>query len=408
MKVGKFLVVFFSVFLLFCTSFNKAHSATLTGRSSTVIEWFDDADEESIVPFYQYLLLNFRDIDDDGMNFRGYGRFATDTQSVVDVDSRLYYAFLEKKGIFNDRADFRLGRQFVITTAGASVMDGLDLTVKNLGPVNLRIFGGGDATYYESYDKDDIVWGFEVSGLYLQNRLNLGLSYLQKWDESELTKELIGLDLDYDNKEAINVYSEFQFNYINNVVSYFLLGGKYYKNPKWNIRTEYLYSLPVFESTSIYSVFAVDKYQELMAEYTYKLAVGLRAFGRFTHEFYEDFSDADVLEAGIEKIRTEKFSGYLAGVFRNDEDGQDLIGVKARVAWLFSKKIQAGVGANVDVLDRRIDLDNNEDETTSSLLWLYGTYYFTDRVNVQLKLERAESDLWNEYYRGRVRLNISF
>jgi hypothetical protein len=75
---------------------------------------------------------------------------------------------------------------------------------------------------------------------------------------------------------------------------------------------------------------------------------------------------------------------------------------------MFSKKFQAGVGANVDVLDRRIDFENNEDETTSNLLWLYGTYFFTDRVNLQLKLERAESDLWDEYYRGRVRFNISF
>jgi hypothetical protein len=39
---------------------------------------------------------------------------------------------------------------------------------------------------------------------------------------------------------------------------------------------------------------------------------------------------------------------------------------------------------------------------------LYGTYFFTDRVNVQLKLERASSDLWDEYYRGRARFNISF
>jgi hypothetical protein len=408
MKVVKLLLVFFSVILLFSISPPKTSAANISGRSSTVIEWFPDADEETAVPVYEYILLNVRDIDDNGMNFKGYGRLATDTQDRVDVDSRLYYAFLEKKGIFNGSTDFRLGRQFVTTTAGASVMDGLDLTFKNVGPVNFRIFGGGNTTYYESYDADDLIWGAEITGLFLQARLNLGLSYVQTWDDSALTKELIGIDFDYDNKETINVYSEFQFNYINNVVSYFLVGGKYYKSPKWNLRTEYLYSLPVFDSTSIYSVFAVDKYQEFMGEYAYNIALGLRAFGRFTHEFYEEFSDANVFEAGIEKIRTEKFSGYLTGVYRNDEDGQDLKGFKVRVAWMFSTKIQAGVGANVDVLDRRIDYENNEDETTSNLVWLYGTYSFTDRVNVQLKLERASSELWDEYYRGRARLNISF
>ena len=287
-------------------------------------------------------------------------------------------------------------------------MDGLDLTLKNIGPVSFRLFGGGDATYYNDYDSDDLIWGAEAKGLFMENRLNLGLSYIQTWDDSDLTKELIGFNFDYDQENLINIYSEFQFNYINNVVSYFLAGGKYYRDPKWNLRLEYLYSLPVFSSTSIYSVFAVDEYKEIRAEYTYNIALGLRAFGIYTHEFYEDLSDADVFEAGIEKIRTKQFSGYLTGVYRNDDDGQDLKGIKGRVAWMFTKKFQAGVGADVDVIDRRIDLENDEDETTSDLYWVYGTYYFTDRVDAQLKLERASSDLWDEYYRGRVRLNVSF
>jgi len=387
---------------------DRPHEATFSGRSSTVIEWFGDPSDETAVPIYEYILLNVRDVDNDGMNFKGYGRLATDTQDVVDVDSRLYYAYLEKRGVFDSRVDFRFGRQFIVTTAGASVMDGIDLTFNNVGPVNFRLFGGGDATYYEDYDKDDLLWGAEVYGLFWQEQLQLGLSYLQKWDESELTKELIGFDLDYDKSNLVNVYSEFQFNYINNVVSYFLLGGKYYRSPKWNLRAEYLYSLPVFTSTSIYSVFAVDKYQELMAEYAYNIAAGFRAFGRYSREIYEEFSDANVFEAGIEKIRSKQFSGYLTGVYRNDDDGQDPKGFKARAVWMFNKKFHAGVGANVDVLDRRIDFENNEDETTSNLVWLYGTYYFTKRVNVQLKLERAESDLWDEYYRGRARFNISF
>ncbi|MDH3390756.1 MAG: hypothetical protein OEL85_03035 [Desulfobulbaceae bacterium] len=408
MKAYKSLMFCSSLVLLFTNPLDTVKAATFSGRSSTTVEWFDDANEETAVPIYEYILLNVRDIDENGLNFKGYGRLATDTQNVVDVDSRLYYAFLEKKGLFSDRMDFRFGRQFVATTAGASIMDGLDLTLKNVGPLRFRLFGGGDATYYEDYDQSDLIWGAEVNGLFLQDSLNIGLSYIQTWEESELTKELIGIDFDYDRENLINLYSEVQLNYINDVVSYFLVGAKYYQNPKWNLRAEYLYSLPVFTSTSIYSVFAVDEYEEVMAEFSYNLAVGLRAFGRYTQEMYKEFSDANVFEAGIEKIRTNQFSGYLAGVYRNDEDGQDLKGIKARLAYMFFKKLHAGVGANVDVLDRRIDFANNEDETTSSLLWLYGTYSFTERIDVQLKLERAESGLWDEYYRGKVRLNISF
>jgi hypothetical protein len=41
-------------------------------------------------------------------------------------------------------------------------------------------------------------------------------------------------------------------------------------------------------------------------------------------------------------------------------------------------------------------------------VWVDGTAYVTRTVNVQAKVERIESDLWDEYYRGRVRLNILF
>jgi hypothetical protein len=407
MKVGRLLLVFFTIVLLAAFSFEKAQAAVFSGRSSTEIEFYNDSNDTS-VPVYEYLLLNVQDIDNNGMNFKGYGRLATDIRDEVDVDSRLYYAYLEKKGIFDSRLDFRFGRQFVATTAGASIMDGLDLVLNNVGLFNFRLFGGGDTTYYEDYDQDDLVWGGEVNGLFLQKSLNLGLSYLQKWEGSQLSQELIGFDFDYDKQNLVNLYSELQLNYLNDVVSYFLVGGKYYKSSKWNLRTEYLYSLPVFSSTSIYSVFAVEEYEEVMAEFTYNIVPGLRAFGVYTREMYDEFSDADVFEAGIEKIRTDKFSGYLTGVIRDDDDGQDLKGFKARVAWMFSKKFQAGVGANMDVLDRRIDLENDEDDTTSNLFWLYGTYFFTDRVNVQVKLERGSSDLWDEYYHGRARLNVSF
>jgi hypothetical protein len=57
------------------------------------------------------------------------------------------------------------------------------------------------------------------------------------------------------------------------------------------------------------------------------------------------------------------------------------------------------------VIERRLE---DDDETTSSRVWVDGTAYVNRTVNVQAKVERIESDLWDEYYRGRVRLNILF
>jgi len=389
--------------LLALWSAGDALAASVSGRASTVLEWYDTAEEDTAVPFYQYLLLNVKDIDGNGLNFRGYGRLADDLADEDKIDSELYYGYLEKKDIL-ENLDFRLGRQFISTTAGASLMDGLKLDYGLLDTYKLSLFGGGDVSYYEGYNAKDLLVGAEISGRFIKT-LDLGLSYLQKWEESELTHELIGFDFDYDYRDALNLYSETQYSWLTDEVTYFIFGAKYHQDPKWSLRAEYLYSLPVFSSTSIYSVFAVSEYQEALAELNYNFGKGLRAYARYIREINDEVADANVYEAGIEQIRTARFAGYLAGTSRDDSDGQDLNGFKVYASYLFNQYFDAGLGAHVDVMERRLD---DDDETTNSRLWADATVHVNKKVNVQGKVERVESDLWDEYYRGRVRLNILF
>ncbi|PLY12546.1 MAG: hypothetical protein C0624_00720 [Desulfuromonas sp.] len=404
MKVWQRLTICTALLLLSLGPAHNALAVSISGRSSTEIEWFDDAQGDTALPVYEYLLLNAKNLDGNGLNFQGYGRLSDDINDEVDAESRLYYAYLKKKNLFQN-LDLKLGRQFVSTTAGASLMDGLHLDYNNLGPMKLSLFGGGDVSYDADYEADDLIVGGEVGGYFFKS-LSLGLSYVQTWDKGDLAKELIGLDLDYDLHNTLNLYSEAQFDYLTDSLAYFLGGTSYHASDKLTLRAEYLYSLPVFSATSIYSVFAVSEYEELMAELTYRIATGLNAFGRITHEMYQDYADADVFEAGIEKIRTNNFSGYLSGVWREDKDNQDLKGFKVRGAYMLNQYIQAGIGAEVDVLQRRLEDDN--DDTSSTRYWADLTTYLTRTVSLQGKVERIESALWSEYYRGRVRLNISF
>ncbi len=380
-----------------------AQGVTVSGSSSTVMEWYDDPDGNLALPLYEYLALNVRDIGARGYNFRGYGRLGWDPKDEADADSRLYYAYLEKANFFPD-FDFRLGRQFVATTAGASMMDGLDLRYRNLGPLTIELFGGGDVTEYESYGSSDLMWGGELSGRFAES-LDLALSYIQTWDGDKLQQELIGFDGNYNFRNMLDAYTEVQFNYLSNAVSYFLGGAKYHRDPRWYLRVDYLYSLPVFDSTSIYSVFAVSEYQEIEGEFGYQISRGLRSFAQYTYEIYQDFSNANVFEAGIEKLPLGRFSGYLTGVLRDDSDGQDLYGFKARAAYYFTDWLQGGVGAEVDVLQRDLE---DDDDTTSQRYWADVTTHITRKINVQAKVERVESDLWDHYNRGRIRLNIAF
>jgi hypothetical protein len=381
-----------------------AATPEVSGRSSTVIEWYSTADNEKVTPFYEYLLFNAKNLDGNGLNFKGYGRLAEDFSNDVDVESRLYYAYLEKNNLASN-LDLRLGRQFVTTTAGASVMDGLYVRLKDVGGMKLSVFVGGDVAYYQGYNANDYLFGTELRGK-IGKDLNLGVSYLQKWRDGDLGHELIGLDGDYEFRELLNIYSELQYNYLTRSVTYFTGGANYHRSPDWALRAEYLYSVPVFSATSIYSVFAVDRYEEAMGELRYRLEQGLYGFIRYEYEMYEETANATVVEAGLEKIRTGDFSGYLSGVLRNDKEGQDLKGIKVHGAYMFTKALQCGLGADVDVFERR--LDDNDDETTSTRYWADASYDFTRKVGLQIKAEKVTSQLWNDYYRGRVRLNVSF
>ncbi|PLX95420.1 MAG: hypothetical protein C0621_03635 [Desulfuromonas sp.] len=404
MKIWQQISICIAAALLASLPGQVALAASVTGRLSTEVEWYDDAQGDSALPVYQYLQLNANDLAAKGIDFKGYGRISDDINNEIEAESRLYYAYFEKNDLFQD-LDLKLGRQFVSTTAGASLMDGLSLDYGKSDAFTLSLFGGGDVAYYSGYSADDLILGSEI-GSRLFDRIDLSLSYVQKWDDGDLAKELFGLELDYDVNKRLNLYSETQFDYLSESVSYFLGGASYQASEALNLRTEYLYSLPVFSATSIYSVFAVSEYEEVMAELNYRLGVGLYAFGRVSREIYPEFADATLVEAGLEKVRTDKCSGYLSGVFREDRDGQDLKGLKVHGAYLFTPQIQAGVGAEVNVLQRR--LEDDSDETTSCRYWADVTGYITEALNVQAKIERVNSDLWDVYNRGRVRLNFLF
>jgi len=59
------------------------------------------------------------------------------------------------------------------------------------------------------------------------------------------------------------------------------------------LKGEFYQVLPTFDSTSIYSVFAVDKYQEYLVRAEYSLEAPDALFASYAHQTYEDSDDAD-------------------------------------------------------------------------------------------------------------------
>jgi hypothetical protein len=413
MKVWQRVSLCLAVVLLAVWPAEGALAAVVSGHASTELDWYATGWGKTAVPAFEYLQLNVRDIGGQGWNFMGYGRLGTDLNNADQPrsNSRFYYGYLEKKNVVKN-LDLKLGRQFITTTAGASIMDGLYLNYHNLGPLGIKLFGGGDVAYYNGYNAKNLIDGAQLYGHFFHRTLDLGVSYLQRWDHGDMANEMYGLTGNYQFHNSVDLYSSVQYDYLSNSVSYFDGGIVYHRSPKWSLRAQYIYSLPVFSATSIYSVFAVDEYREISGEFDYTLGLGVDAFLRYTHEIYQEIPDANVFEAGIEKIGMGHFSGYLSGVYRDDPGGQDLKGFKAHVGYLFNEKFHAGAGVQWNVLQRRLntyeDPTFNSGDTMTTTMWLDSAVYFTKKTNFQLRVERDESVIAENSYAGEARLNIFF
>jgi hypothetical protein len=232
------------------------------------------------------------------------------------------------------------------------------------------------------------------------------LAYFQERDDHDLAREILGLDLRYDIEDALELSADAQYNLLMGGISRFFAEANYHRNPKYQVKAHYLYDIPVFRATSIYSVFAVDQYQEAGADFIYVLDKGLNAVARYTREMYESTADANVYEAGVEKLPFgAPWSGYLLGTYRDDKDGQDLRGAKLRLAYEYSRYFQPGFGIHYDVLERRLE-DN--DRTTSNRIWIFAESDLNDVLTLEAKVERAHSALYDDDYSGRVRLSYRF
>jgi len=373
------------------------------GRLNATVETYKSVTGETAVPAYLYLNLTGIDPIDLGerTTLHLYGRISDDLTGEEDVESRLYLAYADVRGLFSV-LDVRAGRQFVHTVAGSALTDGVDVRMEGVGGLlSFRVFGGGGVTFDDPYSSGDMVYGAAVD-VVGHDPLVLGLSYFRKDEDSETVREALGLEAEYRFGSTARVYGETRYDMFSESTEYYLVGAKYRPTEALRLGAEYSYSVPVFDADDVYSVFAVDERKDLTVDAAYGVTGNFDVLGIYTREFAVDLKDTDIFEGGFEarnpgssRVRASVLYGY----------GEDRWhGARLHAEIYPSEKTEFGGGAEYQAYERL----GMQDMERASMAYLDGKYRFTRDVSAYLYLESMTGTVMGTENSALIKLTYDF
>ena len=298
MGTKRLLRLLLSLFLLTAST---AWGAEIHGRSSSQLLWFNDFYNGRQIELAEYLRLSVTKLDPCGnLGIYGYGRGTQDFTNGEGLNGRLYFLYGEYRDLY-DKLDIRVGREFVNLSAGTTIIDGAQVDVKNVGPVGLTLLGGRDVIFgYNGELGHEGNYAVGASA-YLAGfrKTDLDVSWFRKWDQGDVSRDIVGASFKQYLLDSVKIYGYGRYDLTGEVFNEVLAGVKYFPSTSLILTGEWYQSYPTFDTTDVFSVFAVNRYQEgvLRADYTINQMIAV--YGGYQRQEYGDDGSADVFNAGV-------------------------------------------------------------------------------------------------------------
>lgn len=397
--------IWLAALLVLGTGVPAAEAASLSGRSSTQAFFFADEAETDHAILSQYLRFRVDQIDAaDTLSLSGYGRVWGDVQEGGGVESRLYYLYLDKREIVR-KTDVRVGRQFFFVSAGSAIVDGARIDARPVGPVAVTVVGGRHVLFGltgEDTTGGDVAAAAQV-GLTNIPGGSLNLSYFVTYDESDLAKELVGLEANKRFLSYGDLYTQLRYDLISEVWNEILVGARSGYFPKLTLNAEYFRFIPVFDASSIFVVFAVERFEEIALRARYDLFPRASVAGAYRHESYESGGDADVVEGSL-ILRPRDGLSVLASAIWREGVGGDFLGFELSGDLAVGPRIVLAAGAQYDVYER--DLMTGDE--SASRVWLGGSLKLRENISVLARVEDNFNENFDNDVKARLALNVDF
>lgn len=397
--------VLLAALLILGAAGSPAQAVTLSGRASTQALWFSDEFGSDHFDLAQYARVNARQIDTGNtVSVTGYGRASGDVQQGGGVDGRLYYLYLDKKELVK-RTDVRLGRQFFFVSAGSAIVDGARVDTRTLGPLAITAAGGRHVKFDvtgEETRTGDLAAAVQVSLTNIPQG-SADLSYFVSYDENDLAREIAGLAASKRFGKYGELYTQMRYDVISKVWSEIQLGARTAIISKTTLTAEYFRTIPVFEATSIYSVFAVERFQEVLLRAQYDLNPKVSLNGEYRNESFGGGDTANVCELGARYRPVDGMSLYGAGIWRVGTGG-NLVGFELSGDRVVLQKYLLAAGIQHDSFRRELTTDYE----SATRFWIGAETKLRKNLSAQARVEDTVSDQYNKDIRARLALNYDF
>jgi hypothetical protein len=224
-------------------------------------------------------------------------------------------------------------------------------------------------------------------------KTQLDVSWFRKWDSGDVSRDIVGGNFNQYLFNNIRLYANVRYDLTAEVFNEVLTGVKYFPTANLIFTGEWYQSYPTFDTTDIFSVFAVNRYQEfvLRADYTINEYVGVH--GGYTKEDFGDNSTSDVVEVGVTVRPIDKLAVGLS-YDRRSGYGGDLNGGILDVTYDASKEVQVAAGMTYDVFNRDFFPSTSGNETAQRY-WVSGRSKFAKNMRASLRIDDIETDARN-------------
>lgn len=266
------------------------YAADLDGQLSSELYIWQNGNDNHIRPYERLRanLIAWRQSPYKVISFHTYLRATTDFSDKLakDPQTYIYDAYLKLGGIPSN-SEFRLGRQFVYSSVGSALLDGMSIRYRPVQSTRLEIFGGSAVSVLDPEQIQSLAdygaFGGRISYSAI-NSYRFGLNWMLRLNEGSVVYHRAGIDAGR-QFGRLDLYARISYNVASLRLSE-LLGRAVYHSGKWLVSGEITRREPSVPDNSLFSLVDFYAYRQFRIELQRKFYGRLYLVAQFHANIY--------------------------------------------------------------------------------------------------------------------------